>query len=153
MAKSDEKIFLSEVKKFKNRFEEAMDDDFNTPRAIAELFSFIRIVNRYLKNKEISSKAAEKAYSTLLELGKILTLFQEKKEETEVKEKIEKLAKKYGVKTKDKIDEIIDEILKIRENARKNKEWVKADAIRAELNEIGIEIEDTREGTKWRKVK
>ena len=153
MAKSDEKIFLSEVKKFKNRFEEAMDDDFNTPRAIAELFSFIRIVNRYLKNKEISSKAAEKAYSTLLELGKILTLFQEKKEETEVKEKIEKLAKKYGVKTKDKIDEIIDEILKIRENARKNREWVKADAIRAELNEIGIEIEDTREGTKWRKVK
>ena len=150
-----EKTFLEEVKKFKENFEKAMDDDFNTPKAIAELFSFIKVTNKYLKNKTISSEAAKKAYSTLLQLGRILTLFQEEKIESEIKEKLLKLAEKYEIKVEAEVDAdtLIDKILKIRENARKNKEWSKADTIRAELTQLGIEIEDTKEGTRWRKVK
>jgi|GEM_PF-1287828 len=150
-----EKTFLEEVKKFKENFEKAMDDDFNTPKAIAEIFSFIRVTNKYLKNKTISSEAAKKAYSTLLQLGKILTLFQEEKIGSEIKEKLLKLAEKYEIKVEAEVDAdtLIDKILKIRENARKNKEWSKADTIRAELTQLGIEIEDTKEGTRWRKVK
>ena len=154
-AASSEKAFLEEVKRFKENFEKAMDDDFNTPKAIAEIFSFIKVVNKYLKNKAISSKAAEKAYSTLLQLGKILTLFQGEKLGEKIKEKLLKLAEKYEIKveTEGDIDKVIDELLKVREDARRNREWSKADTIRAELNELGIEIEDTKEGTKWRKVK
>ena len=150
-----EKTFLEEVKKFKENFEKAMDDDFNTPKAIAELFSFIKVTNKYLKNKTISSEAAKKAYSTLLQLGRILTLFQEEKIESEIKEKLLKLAEKYEIKVEAEVDAdtLIDKILKIRENARKNKEWSKADIIRAKLTQLGIEIEDTKEGTRWRKVK
>ncbi|MCD6572173.1 MAG: cysteine--tRNA ligase [Thermoplasmata archaeon] len=150
-----EKTFLEEVKKFKENFEKAMDDDFNTPKAIAEIFSFIRVTNKYLKNKIISSEAAKKAYSTLLQLGKILTLFQEEKIGSEIKEKLLKLAEKYEIKVEAEVDgdTLIDKILKIRENARKNKEWSKADTIRSELTQLGIEIEDTKEGTRWRKVK
>ena len=150
-----EKTFLEEVKKFKENFEKAMDDDFNTPKAIAELFSFIKVTNKYLKNKIISSEAAKKAYSTLLQLGKILTLFQEEKIGSEIKEKLLKLAEKYEIKVEAEVDgdTLIDKILKIRENARKNKEWSKADTIRSELTQLGIEIEDTKEGTRWRKVK
>ena len=150
-----EKTFLEEVKKFKENFEKAMDDDFNTPKAIAELFSFIKVTNKYLKNKTISSEAAKKAYSTLLQLGRILTLFQEEKIESEIKEKLLKLAEKYEIKVEAEVDgdTLIDKILKIRENARKNKEWSKADTIRSELTQLGIEIEDTKEGTRWRKVK
>jgi len=154
-AASSEKAFFEEVKRFKENFEKAMDDDFNTPKAIAEIFSFIKVVNKYLKNKAISSKAAEKAYSTLLQLGKILTLFQGEKLGEKIKEKLLKLAEKYEIKveTEGDIDKVIDELLKVREDARRNREWSKADTIRAELNELGIEIEDTKEGTKWRKVK
>jgi len=150
-----EKTFLEEVKKFKENFEKAMDDDFNTPKAIAELFSFIKVTNKYLKNKTISSEAAKKAYSTLLQLGRILTLFQEEKIESEIKEKLLKLAEKYEIKVEAEVDAdtLIDKILKIRENARKNKEWSKADTIRAELTQLGVEIEDTKEGTRWRKIR
>jgi cysteinyl-tRNA synthetase len=150
-----DRALLKEVDKFRENFEKAMDDDFNTPKAVAEIFNFIKVTNRFLKNKEISSNVCKKAYDMLIKLGRILTLFQEEKEEAEIKEELIKLAKKYEIKVEPslKTEEIISQLLALRENARKNKEWSKADAIRADLNRIGFEIEDTKEGTKWRIIK
>jgi len=93
------------------------------------------------------------ALETLLELGKVLTLFQEKKEDNEKDiEKLVEVVKKHGGKAKEKnLDGLMDEILKIRQAARKEKNWSKADAIRDELAELGFEIQDAGNETKWRR--
>jgi len=93
------------------------------------------------------------ALDTLLELGGVLTLFQEKKEDNKKDvDRLIELVKKYGGEVKEiSIDKLMDEILEIRQNARKEKNWGKADAIRDELAELGFEIQDVGNETKWRR--
>jgi cysteinyl-tRNA synthetase len=145
--------YLKEINEFIHGFESAMDDDFNTPKAFAEIFSFVTKTNRYLKTNS-NPKICSKGLDALVKIGNILTLFQTKStvEEPNV-EKLQSLAKKFNIASeKIKIDEILEELLSIRENARKQKDWTTADTIRNTLTKIGYEIQDTSDGPKWRKT-
>jgi len=112
------------INKLKENFLKAIDDDFNTPKALGELFSFIRKANTlgYGKN----------SYKLLKELNTFLDIFEERKT---------------------KIPKEILELTKEREKARKNKDWKTSDKIRDRLNKKGYSIQDLESGTKLRKIK
>ena len=156
---NEEKTYLTNIKKFKEQFEKAMDDDFNTPEAVGIIFNFINQSNKYLKNnKNPSPELCKYSLEKLVELGKILTLFQEKKsseliDDEETLNELKKILKKY----KRNIDEnsirnIIKILLEVREKARERKDWETSDNIRNELEKIGYEIQDTSSGPVWRKI-
>ncbi|UCD73584.1 MAG: cysteine--tRNA ligase, partial [Candidatus Bathyarchaeota archaeon] len=99
-------------------------------RAIASLFKLVRAANRALergaKNRELNLYA-----ENIRELGVILGLLQKSKKREELSKKAE-------------------ELIKLREEARKEGNWEKADALREELKKIGVLIEDTPKGPRWR---
>lgn len=112
----------SKLEEFRQDFENAMDDDFNTAEAIAVLFEI---------SKYINSEKDPEGLNLLKELGNVLGLFfKDKKEEI--------------------IDLEIENLIKERELARKNKDFKKSDEIRNILKEKGVVIEDTPRGTRWK---
>jgi len=117
-------------------FEEAMDDDFNSAQAFASLFELAKEINTYLNQEKIKAYALTEASKTLSELAQILG-FNLETEVTGASEETEKLP------------QIMDLIIEIRSNARKNKDWTTADLIRDRIKEIGIVIEDTPDGARW----
>jgi cysteinyl-tRNA synthetase len=152
----EEKKYFAEINDFKQRFEEAMDDDFNTPRAFAAIFEFVNKSNSFLdKNENVNPALCKYSLETLLKLGGVLTLFQPKKtmeEETLVVEKLQTLISKHGGTPAGKnIDEMVELLLEIRERFRKQRDWAKADGIRKELVEIGFELQDTSKGPIWKR--
>lgn len=141
---------------FKSDFEKSMDDDFNTPEAIGLMFEFVNKTNKFLEENNSYDKGLCKyALNTLVELGNILTLFQDMSDgkfDEETISKIKVLVKKYSKESNSNdINELLDILLKIREEARKNKDWGTSDGIRDDLNELGFEIQDTVDGPVWRK--
>ncbi len=145
------------LKTFKDSFESAMDDDFNTPIAVAALFDFISETNRYLEDHpSISPAIAQNVIDTLKILGRIITLFQDEEKENVneiVTAALKETVKKYKPDALlcDDISVLLTILLSVREEARKNRKWVVADAIRSEISCLGFEIQDTSEGVKWRK--
>ena len=128
----DEKNILQEVQNCKENFIEKMDDDLNTADAITSIFDLVKIANTNIN--EISSKQLiEKTLSMLNELTKVINIAQKTKDNDIDVEKIEQL---------------IDE----RNEAKKNKDFAKADEIRDTLKQMGIEIKDTRKGTQWSRI-
>ncbi len=154
---STERHYLNAVEEFKKRFEKAMDDDFNTPQAIAILFEFVNLSNHFLEeNNQPDSAVCKKAYDILVYLGQILTLFQKDKMVNMKTVKVDdviKLVEKYDGQTTadDTLEKMLDELLLVRETARKEKKWEKADRIRDDLQKLGFEIQDTTKGSIWRK--
>ena len=119
------------IEELKQTFEEAMDDDFNTPKALAAIHEFIRQINSSLDNKkEILNRASE----ILLELLGVLGL---------------DFTKKKGLDDL-KINELMGLIINIRENARKEKNYELSDEIREKLRTVGIQIEDAEDGPRWK---
>lgn len=112
-------------------FEEAMDDDLNTSVALASIHNMIREVNT-----AISSEA-------LREDEKKLTL--------ELIEKFDSVLGIFGKEENLILDEEVERLIKERQEARKKRDFVKADQIRSYLAEKGIILEDTKEGVRWRK--
>ncbi|MEA2056053.1 MAG: cysteine--tRNA ligase [Candidatus Thermoplasmatota archaeon] len=153
----NEKCYLQIIKDFKLTFEESMDDDINTPRAISAIFDFVNNSNKYLEeNKKPDSTLCKYALDTLLKLGSVLTLFQDRKigdeGAEEILDKVRSLASKHSRDIEGKsLEELMDYLLDIREKAREEKEWNIADSIRSGLSKIGFEIQDTSEGAVWRK--
>ncbi len=156
---SEEQVFAERINAFTKRFEHAMDDDFNTPKAVAELFDFITSINRFLEEtKKPSHTLCARAYITLVELGRILTLFQTQPvryipEDPEVHNKLQQLLELFQT-TKNQLttEEVLKTLLEIREKARREKDWKKADTIRSKLLALGYEIQDTTLGPQWRKT-
>jgi len=153
----EEKKYLETIHEFRERFEQAMDDDFNTPKAVAVLFEFVNKSNKYLEENPNGMLCAH-ALDTLLNLGDILTLFQPKNlgiggsDESILVKKLQKILQHYEKDVdKKNIEELLKVILDIREKARKEKDWKTADNIRKELENIGFEIQDTETGPVWRK--
>ena len=126
-----ERVDFHEIILSKQKFEASMDDDFNTADAIAAVFEIVRVSNSTVNED-----------STLSYIKHILSV-------------LSKLCDVLGIKTKRKeviLDEDIEKLILSRTKARKNKDFKRADEIRNELLEMGIVLEDTREGVKWKRV-
>lgn len=118
---------LGVVAEAKQKFLDAMNDDFNTREAIAAIFEFTKNVNQAISDG-LSRSALNMIISTYKEFGGILGLFKDEKKEGRITE------------------DLISLIVEMRENARKNKEWKTSDKIRSKLKELGIMIEDAENG-------
>jgi cysteinyl-tRNA synthetase len=130
---------------FTDRFAEAMDDDFNTARALAALFELGHDLNRLLQDPSPHApqvlRAGREAFAVA---GEVLGIFQEDPQaflEAERERKTEKLSL---------APEEIEKLIAERDEARKNKDWARADEIRDHLASQGIVLEDTSKGTTWR---
>jgi cysteinyl-tRNA synthetase len=155
----NEKQYLKIIQEFISDFEAAMDDDFNTPQAVSSIFEFVNNSNKFLEeNPEPNKDLIGYSLFVLTKLGKVLTLFQKdlskdkRIDEPKLLENVQNVANKYQISTKEKdIEQLIDSLLDLREKARKSKDWQKADQIRDDLGNLGIEIQDTDTGPVWRK--
>lgn len=132
------------------KFKNAMDDDFNTARALGEIFDNVRVFNQVLDNIErkgdiFNRKTFAPLKDTFKDIGEILGLFKLETEEWFQDTKRIDLKKEVEL-TPDKIELLIRE----RDTARAKKDWNKADEIREHLNQKGIILEDTGRGTKWK---
>lgn len=126
----------ADTNQYEQRFAAAMEDDFNTPVALAVLFDLVREINRL---KEDDIEAAASLGTLLKRLAGTLGMLQQDPE----------LFLK-GTITHHETDEI-ESIITARNRARKNRDWAQADALRMQLQTMGIVIEDNSEGTTWRK--
>ena len=126
-----EKKLLEDAKVYTTRFDEDMDDDFNTADAIAAIFELVKFINTNTDGE--SSKAYLSAlHEQIRELSDVCGLIVDQKEEM--------------------LDADIEKLIEERQAARKAKDFARADAIRNELLEKGIVLEDTREGVKWKRA-
>lgn len=127
----EEERLAGQAGEFVDKFQEAMDDDFNTADAISVIFELVKFANTHVKEDSTCS-FAEKLYDVLGQLSDIMGLVLEQEEEL--------------------LDGEIEELIAQRQAARKAKDYQKADEIRQTLLEKGIVLEDTREGVKWKKA-
>lgn len=127
----EEKQLVTEAQGFETKFDEAMDDDFNTADALAAIFELVKFVNSNAKAD--SSKAfLEALKQEIVTLSDICGLIVDKKAEM--------------------LDSDIEALIEERQAARKAKNFGRADEIRDELLAKGIVLEDTREGVKWKRA-
>ncbi len=125
-----------------NEFKSAMNDDMNTSKALAVLFS---LVNKYKTSTDI------KYANTIKLLGEVLGFdFSKKEISTEdLKQKILPLYEKFEFDKQTPPDVVLDKIIEQRNLARKEKDWAKSDLIRDELLKLKITIKDSKEKTVW----
>lgn len=127
-----------DVASFEKTFLEAMNDDFNTPVALAALFELVREINR-LRQEGNRDEAAKKA-AGLKRMAGILGLLQRAPEDF------------FKGQNSDALDvSQIEQLIEERRMARVEKNWAEADRLREKLTELGIAIEDTAQGTLWRR--
>ena len=128
---AEEKQNQAAVEELVQKFETAMDDDFNTADAISAIFEIVRLSNSTI------SEASTKAYVSY------------------VKETMDKLCDVLGIITEKKeeiLDSEVEDLIAKRQQARKDKNFALADEIRGQLLDMGIILEDTREGVKWKRA-
>ena len=130
MTEADQAV-LGQAKQLSDKFDAAMDDDLNTADAIAAVFELVKAANSGL-NADSSKSAVTQVRSMIIELCDVLGIIAEKKEEV--------------------LDSEVEDLIAQRQAARKAKDFAKADAIRQQLLDMGIELKDTREGVKWKRV-
>ena len=129
--RESEEISLKEAEKFWEKFEEAMEDDFNTADAIAAIFELVKFSNTNA-DSESSKVYIQALYRQLTEMADICGLILESRKEI--------------------LDQDIEALIQERQEARKAKNFARADEIRQQLLEQGIILEDTREGVKWKRA-
>ncbi len=124
-----------DIKEIKEKCYRAMNDDFNTPILIANLFEGIKIIN------QINSKDLTISSGDLIDMQILFkTFIYDILGFTDEEEMSEELS-----------DELMNLILMLRDKAKKNKDWESADIIREELNKLNINVKDNREGSSWEK--
>ncbi|MGC9082205.1 MAG: cysteine--tRNA ligase [Anaerolineae bacterium] len=130
--------YMSDLDPYREAFLAAMDDDFNTPKAMATLHDLARAVNRMLDSGQPVARGTLAAIDQMFsELGgQILGIIPEQLEPPEMRSGL--------------VDGLMDLILSIRQEYRAAKDWARADAIRQRLAELGIIVEDRPEGPTWR---
>ena len=124
---------------YAERFNDSMDDDFNTPEALAVLFELVREINRVRQRDEARAGALA---AELRCLGGVLGILQDDPE-----------AYLRGAAGDSPAldDEAIEALIQSRMDARSNRDWAEADRIRDELKELGVVLEDGSQGTTWRR--
>ena len=125
-----------------DEFRREMDEDFNTPRALAFIFDEIHALNRRLDEGKTAGLSAR--VLAMKSAGEVLGLFQEKAE-LFLSRKRERWMRNHGLSA-----QAIEELIQKRDRARSAQQWQEADRIRAELQERGITLEDTPGGTIWK---
>jgi len=128
-----------EVNRARDSFIKSMDEDFNTREALADLFVFSRKVNAIISENNPGRKSLNEVLVFFREIDEVLGVFR-----NELKESAETSG---GLS-----DEDIESMIKLREEARQEKDWAQADSIRDELKEKGILIEDGKDGVRWRRA-
>ena len=122
---------LEEANALKAKYEAAMEDDFNTADAISAVFELVKLSNSTASSDSTVSYV-KWMKETIERLCDVLGIITEKKEEI--------------------LDSEIEDMIAQRQAARKAKDFALADEIRGKLLEMGIVLEDTREGVKWKKA-
>ena len=123
-----------DIKQFESRLYNAMNDDFNTPIAIAHLFDLSKLINQVNDGKETLSKEDIEFVKNLFTVF-MYELLGLKNESVENDDQI--------------IDQLMNTILVIRKDAKSNKDWATADRIRDDLGKLNIKIKDTKDGAEW----
>ena len=129
--REEEKTLLEEAESYRAKFEQAMEDDFNTADALAAVFELVKFANSHA-DTEKSAEFLGSLKEEILTLTDICGLIVEKKPEL--------------------LEEDIEALIRERQEARKAKNFGRADEIRKELLDKGIILEDTREGVKWKRA-
>ena len=126
-----EQATMEEADKLRGKYEEAMDDDFNTADAISAIFELVKLANT-TADESRTREFVSYMKTMIEELCDVLGIITEKKEEV--------------------LDSEIEEMIEARQQARKDKNFALADEIRGKLLDMGIVLEDTREGVKWKRA-
>jgi cysteinyl-tRNA synthetase len=113
-------------------FNEAMDDDFETPKALSAVFDLIKEVNRLMDDYDLTEISKEMIMTFLTRVDSVLGIL--------------------APAATEQLDTDIADLIKKREKARKNKDWKTSDEIRKELTDRGIQLEDSPQGTVWKKI-
>ena len=126
-----EQEVVAQVQELVKKFEDSMEDDFNTADAVSAIFELVKLANVNV-NKESSAKLVATVKDTIKKLCDVLGIITEKEEEL--------------------LDSDIEKLIEERQAARKAKNFARADEIRDQLAAQGILLEDTREGVKWKRA-
>ena len=126
---------LNKVNAVEEAFQDAMNDDFNTALASAALFDMAREINTYLKQDVLDKAALEKAADVYTALLNIMGL---------------DFTVENGAND-GLVDDLMNLLIDLRKQARAEKNYAMADQIRNQLNEIGVVLEDTKQGTTWKR--
>ena len=129
--KDEEKELIGELESYKTKFINAMEDDLNTADAVSSIFELSKFINTNV-NETSSVEFAKMCLDKFNELTGVLNIVNKKND--------------------DILDKNIEELIQKRADAKKNKDFKLADDIRQELLDKGIVLEDTRQGTKWKRA-
>jgi len=124
-----------DILKYKTKLYEAMDDDFNTPIAIAQLFELSKIVNQVNDGKEMLTEEDIEQIRSLYAVFVFDILGLVSEEESNGDDQL--------------VGELMNTILTLRQDAKQSKDWATADKIRDELGKLNIKIKDTKDGAEW----
>jgi len=127
----DKKKSLKITKDFEKEFKTALNDDFNTPRAISVIFKLIKKGNSLIDKNKLTGAEAKEILNFFKKVDEVFNFFFEEKQE--IPQEILALAKQ-------------------REEARRKLQWEKSDKIREKINKLGYNIEDTKDGFHLRRV-
>ncbi|MGG2197248.1 cysteine--tRNA ligase [Paenibacillus validus] len=119
------------VQDVKAQFEAKMNDDFNTPDAITAVFELVNVANPYANREEVNAATLELLLQQFAAMDDVLGIL--------------------APEADDLLDEEIEQLIADRTEARKSKNWARADEIRDLLTERGIVLEDTAQGIRWRR--
>jgi cysteinyl-tRNA synthetase len=117
----------------KRRFEESLDDDLNTAEALAALFEFVRDLNTAMDSVEFPAGNVTAALEFLDEFDSIFDVLRPSRKETDI------------------LDPEVERLIAERAAAKQNRDFERSDQIRAQLLEAGVILEDTKEGTRWKR--
>ncbi len=117
-----------DVKKLQTDFYSQLNDDFNTPKAFAVIFSFIKETNKHLDENLVGKKDAWQIYTFFEEINEIFGIFD------------------FKNLKKSTVPDQVTALLQQREDSRKAQDWQKADEMRAEIEKYGFVVEDTSDG-------
>ena len=135
---------LESINTMHRNFESAMDEDFNTAGALGAIFKFVGEVNQFLTTTEGLSwverrSVLSRAYKSLVEVCSVLGIYAEEEVASDA----------HAALT----EQLMNLILEVREEARQRKDWETADKIRNQLEQLNVELQDSRGGTTWKIIK
>lgn len=122
--------WLYKIEEVRKQFEEAMDDDFNTANGIAAIFELTRLANVYLLEKNTEERVLHAFLDTMSDLMNVLG---------------------FELQTEELLDEEIEALIEERIQARKDRNFKRSDEIRDQLKDMNILLEDTAQGTRWKR--